>query len=248
MILGAALAVACIAGVLYWMSLPRLDLWTELRSGESIEKGMTVMVDQVTAGKVIAIEQRGTAKVARLRLNQKDIIESKARQGLVRVAEQTGGVYLVTDLAPMEAAPLTNGAFIPTKGKLEILALKYADSRNWGVIGAVLALFGTVGFVLIRFLRVGVMLIALLVATGAAWLLHPLAVPYVERAYATIPEQGATGPVQGSSIASAPVASVEQKLLALTRQRPAPRTVAFAVTFVGCVIVTTTAVRVLNKC
>lgn len=248
LVLSAALAVACITGVIYWMTLPRLDLWTELRPDESVEKGMTVMVDDVPAGVVTAIEQRGVAKVARLRLNQKDIIESKARQGMVRVAEQQGAVRLVTDLAATEAAPLTRGAFIPTKGKFEILALKYSDSRNWGVVGAVIALIGTFGFVLLRFLRVGALLIALLVATGAAWLLHPLVIPLVEQVYANMPEQRVAGSVERSTITSASAASVEERLLALTRQRPAPRTVAFAVAFIGCVMVTTTAARLFSRC
>ena len=208
-----------------------LVLKTPLESSETVAKGDTVLVDGLAAGLVKNVVTEGGQRLAVLTINDEAGARQKMRAGVVRVI-QDGHIDLRTDGVATDSAQLLSGSLIPTTSKTAFLVGKIANKQIAFVI--LLAVVGVVLLVILFRSARGtvVVLLALLLAVATGWVLHPYAVPWVEKVYQSTPKTvntPATGTVQtpGQNSPSDGIVGLERRAVKVLSHRPDARLVAF---------------------
>jgi len=209
-----------------------LVLKTPLEPGEKVASGDTVFVDGVAAGHVRNVVTEGGQRLAVLAIKDEAGARQKMRAGVVRLI-QGGQIDLHTDGVAADAPPLPPGSLIPAKAKAAFVIGKIANKQ----IGLVI-LLAVVGIALLVILfrsakGTVVVLLALLLAAATGWVLHPYAVPWVEKLYQSAPTDDKSGASQKDQApdhkaAGQGVARVERHAVEILNRRPAARLVAFA--------------------
>lgn len=197
---------------------------TVVSPDEGIAKNSAVTVDGQRSGEVKQVQVKDGQLVAEFDVDRS--AEGQIRQGIVRV--RNGNVVdLRTTTVDANAQPLPAGAFIPVQSALQHNLSKYTHNRTVLIVAAALVLALLLAVFFGRAFKSGLMLAGLLLfSTVAAWLLHPLLTPYVERLYATTANAGvaATGTQPPSATT---VQALQNKLQAILASRPDPQIVAF---------------------
>lgn len=209
-----------------------LVLKTPLEPGEKVAKGDAVLVDGVAAGHVKSVVAEGRQRIAVLAVTDEAGARQKMRAGVVRVI-QDGQVDLRTDGVTTDSAPLPSGSLIPAKSKTAFVVGKVANRQTGLVI--LLVVVGVALLVLLFRSAKGavVILLSLLLAVVTGWVLHPYAVPWVEKLYHSVPtadnsvaSQKDQTPDQESNQRG--VAALERRAVEILSHRPDARLVAFA--------------------
>lgn len=215
-----------------------LVLKTSLDPAEKVSKGDTVLVDGVPAGHVKNLVIEGSQRLAVLAIEDEAGARQKMRTGVVRVIRD-GQIDLRTEGVTTDSAALPSGSLIPTKSKATFAVGKVANTKT--VLVILLVVVG-VSLLVVLFRsakRAVVLLLALLLAVATGWVLHPYAVPWVEKLYKSVPSAAESGdaqtdqtPDQNSTGQS--VAGLERRAVEILNHRPDARLVAFtAVSVVG---------------
>jgi hypothetical protein len=207
-----------------------LVLKAPLEPDEKVAKGDTVLVDGLPAGRLKDVVTEGGQRLAVLAIEDEAGARQKMRAGVVRVV-QDGKVNLRTDGVANDSTPLPPGSVIPAKSKAAFVVGKIAN-KQIGLV-ALLALAGIALLVILFRSAKGaaVILLALTLAVTTGWVLHPYAVPWVEKLYQSAPSAASgnaqTGQTPDGESAKRGIASVERRAVDILSHRPDARLVAF---------------------
>ena len=240
-----------------------LKLQVVLDRDEVVQKGTPVYVDAVQAGKVTDVGVEGGERVAELAISDKEVRKNLC-VGALRVKE-TGRIQIKTDTVKEGAKPLPRGARVPTASKIEYLVTKYNSKSTMvavliGIAALVIlwlvfrTLVGTVG-----------MILCVVLASIMTQVLHPYAVPWVERAMAQIGPPPEAKPAQAGQETKPPsttegaapsttatvVKKAENTITEVINARPSPLVVTwsavFLVLFIGLNLILGRACRIWRK-
>ncbi|MEI7909484.1 MAG: hypothetical protein WCK77_07590 [Verrucomicrobiota bacterium] len=225
-----------------------LKLQVVLDRDEAVTKGMPVYVDSIEAGKVTDVGNEGGERVADLAIRDKEV-RARLCVGALRMKE-TGRIQINTDTVKEGARPLPHGARVPTASKIEYLVTKYSSKSTLvtvliGIVALVVlwlvfrSLVGTVG-----------MILCVVFASILTQVVHPYAVPWVERAMAMIgppPAVESVQPGKGGEPPSSPAANATPSTAAVVRKaentiievinaRPSPVVVTWCAVFLALFI------------
>lgn len=149
---------------------------------------------------------------------------------------------LCIDGAANVSTPLPPRSVIPAKSKAAFVVGKIANKQIGLVI--LLALVGIAQLVILFRSAKGaaVMLLALILAVTTGWVLHPYAVPWVEKFYKSVPSAAESGDAQMNQTpdqksTGQSVAGLERRAVEILNHRPDARLVAFTgVSIAGFVV------------
>jgi hypothetical protein len=212
-----------------------LVLKAELEHDEPVKVNDPVFVDGTRAGHVRAVQVEAGERIAALAITDPATAKQKLRAGAFRLKDQ-GRIAIFTEGMAAGAEPLKPGTVIPTKSKPEYLIRKYAAKQTLAAVAIGGAALVLLCLIVKTVSNLGLMLAALLLAALTGWVLHPHATPWVQKAYASLPDVesavASAGAEHGKeTVVPAPGekgAGLELKLIEVLNRHPDPRVISFA--------------------
>jgi hypothetical protein len=245
------LVVLCgTVGLLVSCSRP-LRLQAVLEKTEEVRKGMPVFVDSTKAGKVVEIGEEGGERVADLAITLKEARE-RLRVGAVRVRE-VGRIQINTDAVKEGATALPHGARIPTTSKVGYWVAKYSQTSTLMAVGIAAAILVVLWLVFRSLVGTILLVLCVMLSGVVTQVIHPYAVPWVERALnrigpppasaVTLPVREESKPAAAESVAKGPLPPVaevykqaEATVIEVMNARPSPVVLTWCAVFVALFI------------
>ncbi|MEI6605746.1 MAG: hypothetical protein WCP35_10585 [Verrucomicrobiota bacterium] len=175
-----------------------------LDRGEAVEKGMPVFVDAAEVGKVTAVSNEGSERVAELTIADKEV-RARLCVGVLRVVE-SGRIQIQTDTVKPGAVPLPSGARVPTASKIEYLVTQYNTKSTLMAVAVGVAVLFILWLIFRSLVGAVGMILCVVLASILTQVIHPYAVPWVVRAMAQLPPPPVAQAVDvpGKPVADAP--------------------------------------------
>ena len=207
---------------------------TKLGNDEQMPEKAPVLVDNVQAGYVKALKVEGGERVAVLAITNAQIAKKELKTGIVRVIED-GRINLRTDGVKTDSAPLSMGAYIPSKSKAQYAVEKFTSAPMLAVVVIAVAVVLLVMICLKSATHFVVLSLALTLAGVSAWALHPYLVPEIQTLYQSMPTtskaEANTANQPSAAKSGSGLATVEKYFVDVLNNRPDPQVLAFAATF-----------------
>jgi hypothetical protein len=217
----------------------RRSYFVKLMDEESIFQGSTVYLDNQPIATVVDIMNYEGETVAKIQLTN-DKYSERMLTGTLRTAKKNS-VYLTTSNVKPDALPLLEDSIIFPQNQIEFITHKWAT--RWNVIGIIgaLVVLAILIFILKNLLRFFVLAVCIVLALFTAYYLYPYGVPYVEKIYKYLPDNGfsktTVQTIDKQTNSEEALDKFAEKMKIIIKGAPNPKYISFALLFIISLII-----------